>query len=111
MLYKTAKRIVIAVIGVTVLLLSIVGYVLPVVPGIPLTFLGLAILATEFIWARRLLRRVKASAQDLVTKFTGAKKVPAPATGADSPHSAANGTASGSPGTTAPPSASSKPPP
>ncbi len=110
MLYKTAKRIVIAVIGITVLLLSIVGYVLPVIPGIPLTFLGLAILATEFIWARRLLRRVKASAQDFVSKFTGSKKVTAPATGADSQQSAANHAASGSPGTSLPTSASANPP-
>lgn len=71
MVYQTAKRVVVAVVGVTVLLLSIVGYILPIIPGIPLTFLGLAILATEFIWARRLLKKVKASAQDLMNKVTG----------------------------------------
>ena len=57
-LYRNAKRIVIAVIGGTVVL---VGLVLIVTPGpafvvIPL---GLAILATEFVWAARLLRRVR----------------------------------------------------
>lgn len=57
-LYRHAKRVVVAVIGGTVVL---VGVVLLVTPGpafvvIPL---GLAILATEFVWARRLLRRVR----------------------------------------------------
>ena len=68
MLLKNARRLVIAVIGGTVLILSLVGYILPIIPGIPLTFLGLAILATEFVWAKRLLRKVKAQANALLDK-------------------------------------------
>lgn len=69
MLLKNARRLVIAVIGGTVLLLSLVGYIMPIIPGIPLTFLGLAILATEFVWAKRLLRKVKKQASALMDNF------------------------------------------
>jgi len=69
MVLKNARRVVIAVIGGTVLLLSLVGYIMPIIPGIPLTFLGLAILATEFVWAKRLLRKAKKQASALMDNF------------------------------------------
>jgi hypothetical protein len=52
------KRVIVAVVGGTILLF---GFALLVLPGpaflvIPL---GLAILATEFVWARRWLKRAK----------------------------------------------------
>lgn len=58
---KYARRVVIAIIGTTVLL---IGLVLLVTPGpafivIPV---GLAILATEFAWARHWLRVMRDSA-------------------------------------------------
>ena len=55
---RRVKRIVIAVIGFTVLLIGIAMIVLPG-PAILVIPLGLAILATEFVWARRLLKRLK----------------------------------------------------
>lgn len=69
MLLKSARRLVIAVIGGTVLLFSLVGYIMPIIPGIPLTFLGLAILATEFVWAKRLLRKAKDKAKEIMGGF------------------------------------------
>lgn len=78
MLYKSARRLVVAVFGVTILILSIVGYVLPVIPGIPLTLLGLAILGTEFIWARRLLKKVRTTAEDFVNRVRGRPQHPVP---------------------------------
>ena len=56
--YKAARRIVIAVVGATVVLL---GIVMIVTPGPALVFipLGLAILAIEFAWARRWLKRLR----------------------------------------------------
>jgi len=63
---RQAKRLVIAVIGFTVLvfggLLAIPG--IPG-PGILIIILGLAILATEFIWARKLYRRFKEGAHNI----------------------------------------------
>lgn len=50
------RRLIIGVIGGTVLLLGVAMVVLPG-PAIIVIPLGLAILGTEFIWARRLLRK------------------------------------------------------
>ena len=52
------KKFFIALIGGTVLLLGVVMMVLPG-PGLPIMAAGLAILATEFLWARRALRNAK----------------------------------------------------
>ncbi|HEY2103088.1 MAG TPA: PGPGW domain-containing protein [Chthoniobacterales bacterium] len=51
-----ARKVVIGVIGFTVLLLGAVMVVLPG-PSIIVIPIGLAILASEFAWARRILRR------------------------------------------------------
>lgn len=50
------RRLIIGVIGGTVLVLGVAMVVLPG-PAIIVIPLGLAILGTEFIWARRLLRK------------------------------------------------------
>ena len=68
MTYRQARRFVILVIGSTVLLLGIALIVLPG-PAILLIPAGLAILATEFLWARRLLARARGSLQTLKTKL------------------------------------------
>jgi len=52
------KRFVVALIGGTVLVIGIAMIVLPG-PALVVIPAGLAILATEFIWARRALRRCK----------------------------------------------------
>ena len=52
------KKVVVAVIGTTVVLFGIVMIVLPG-PAIIVIPLGLAILASEFAWARRVMRRGK----------------------------------------------------
>lgn len=56
--YRKARRIVIAVIGGTVLLVGIALLVLPG-PAFLVIPAGLAILGLEFAWARRWLRSVK----------------------------------------------------
>jgi tellurite resistance protein TerC len=59
---KYAKRLVILVVGMTVLLIGIAMIVLPG-PGLVVIPIGLAILATEFAWARRWLRAMRDSAE------------------------------------------------
>jgi uncharacterized protein (TIGR02611 family) len=59
---RQAKRVIIAVVGVTVLLIGIAMIVLPG-PAFIVIPLGLAILAVEFAWARRLLNKVKTKLQ------------------------------------------------
>jgi len=62
--YREARRVVILIVGMTVVLLGIIMLALPF-PGILTILLGLTILAIEFAWARRWLKRVRAMA-DLV---------------------------------------------
>ena len=56
--YRAARRIVIAVVGTTVVLL---GIIMIVTPGPALVFvpMGLAILAIEFTWAKRWLKKLR----------------------------------------------------
>jgi tellurite resistance protein TerC len=56
--YRQARRIVIGMIGGTVLLFGLALVVLPG-PAILVIPAGLAILATEFAWAKRWLRKAK----------------------------------------------------
>ena len=56
---KFLKRIVIAIVGFTVLLVGVAMVILPG-PAFIIIPLGLAILATEFVWAQRLLSKAKA---------------------------------------------------
>ena len=61
LVFKTlgqAKRLVIIVIGFTILAAGVVMIVLPG-PAILVIPVGLTILATEFIWAKKLLFTVK----------------------------------------------------
>jgi hypothetical protein len=51
----------VALLGGTVLLIGILLLVLPG-PGLPIVAAGLAILASEFLWARRALRNAKGAA-------------------------------------------------
>jgi len=60
--YRGAKRIAVLVVGGTLLLFGALLLVLPG-PGLPLVFLGLTVLATEFLWARLWLRRARVTAR------------------------------------------------
>jgi tellurite resistance protein TerC len=51
-----ARKIVIAVIGTTILLIGVALIVLPG-PAFIVIPIGLSILASEFIWARRVIKR------------------------------------------------------
>ena len=55
---KQAKRLIIIVVGFTVLLLGVAMILLPG-PAFIMIPLGLGILATEFVWARTLLNKFK----------------------------------------------------
>jgi uncharacterized protein (TIGR02611 family) len=59
---RQAKRLVIAVVGFTVLAIGLAMIVLPG-PAFIVIPVGLAILATEFFWARNLLNKVKTKLQ------------------------------------------------
>lgn len=68
--YKMARRVVVAVVGFTLLVLGAV-LSLPLVPGpgFVVVLAGLALLAAEFVWARRLLKRFKKEGVKLGRRF------------------------------------------
>ena len=55
---KNIKRAIIFVIGITIFLIGLALLFLPG-PGILIIIVGLVILAVEFIWARKMLKRIK----------------------------------------------------
>ena len=61
---RQAKRLIIAIIGFTVLLIGLAMVVLPG-PAFIVIPIALGILATEFIWAKKLLDRVKNRASNV----------------------------------------------
>ena len=67
------RRIIIGVIGGTVLVIGVVMIVLPG-PAVVVIPLGLAILATEFVWARLWLRKVRKLVVQAKDKVSHGKK-------------------------------------
>jgi tellurite resistance protein TerC len=63
--YRTARKIVIGVVGASVLALGVAMLVLPG-PAFVVIPAGLAILSLEFAWARHWLRAVRARGQQAV---------------------------------------------
>ncbi|MDD2733674.1 MAG: PGPGW domain-containing protein [Desulfuromonadaceae bacterium] len=55
---KQTKRLIVTIVGVSVLVIGIAMIVLPG-PAIVVIPIGLGILATEFVWARNLLHKIK----------------------------------------------------
>ena len=68
MTYKVARRIVITVLGVTVLLLGLALIVLPG-PAFVVIPAGLAILSLEFAWARHWLHKLKDGTHQVLNAF------------------------------------------
>lgn len=65
---EQAKRLIKVVVGFTVVLFGCVMLVTPG-PGLAAIVGGLAILATEFVWARRLMKRFKEEAVNAKNSF------------------------------------------
>jgi uncharacterized protein (TIGR02611 family) len=68
-LYRMIRRLIVFILGMSVLLVGIVMIVAPG-PAFVVIPLGLAILATEFVWARTILHRLK----DRLVNSTGDQK-------------------------------------
>lgn len=67
---RHARRVVVAVVGGTLVLLGIAMLLLPG-PALLVIPLGLSVLAIEFAWARRWLRHVRDRVRDAGSSFGG----------------------------------------
>ena len=65
---KQAKRLITVVFGFTILLVGIIMLVTPG-PGIAAIILGLALLGTEFLWAKKLMKRFNHHANNVKNSF------------------------------------------
>jgi tellurite resistance protein TerC len=75
MTYRLARRIVVGVVGGTVLLIGLALLVLPG-PALVVIPVGLAILGVEFAWARHWLHKLRAGATDLINSINGRQRFP-----------------------------------
>jgi len=66
--FAEARRVVILVVGSTLILVGLALLVLPG-PGIPVILFGLVVLSVEFLWARRWLKQIRSTLGDLEGKF------------------------------------------
>jgi uncharacterized protein (TIGR02611 family) len=64
---RLARKIIVLVVGGSVVLFGVALIVLPG-PAFIVIPAGLAILATEFVWARRILRRLRDRANQLISR-------------------------------------------
>ncbi len=70
---EQVRRVFLIIAGFTLLLAGGVMLVTPG-PGMLVIFLGLGLLAAEFVWARRLMDRIKHEGGRLVNRFAVTKK-------------------------------------
>ncbi|HVP74156.1 MAG TPA: PGPGW domain-containing protein [Phycisphaerales bacterium] len=82
---RPVRRVIVGVIGGTLLLLAVAGMILPIMPGVIFLPLGLAILAVEFAWAARWLKKVRQTAQSVRNRMRGATATQKPEEAGDSP--------------------------
>lgn len=66
---KKVKKLIVAVIGFTILFIGIIVIFTPG-PAIVIIPVGLAVLATEFVWAEKLLHRFKNKINDVRNGFS-----------------------------------------
>jgi hypothetical protein len=74
---RSGKRIAVTIAGFVLVLAGLAGLLLPIVPGWLLIIPGLALLATEYVWAQRLLRIAKekaTQAKDMLLRKKGASE-------------------------------------
>ena len=73
---RNGKRIAVSVVGSVLVVAGVLMLVLPG-PGLLVIIAGLAILATEYVWAERMLNLAKQRAEQAKNKVFGRKEPPA----------------------------------
>jgi uncharacterized protein (TIGR02611 family) len=92
---RSSWRVGVTVVGLALVIAGLAGVVLPVLPGPLLVIAGLAVLATEYVWARRALDMAKRrfnQARDMARRRRSRKRGPqagpdAPSPGPGGPYS------------------------
>ena len=56
---RVLRRAGVLAVALVFLLLGCAGLLLPIIPGLPLLALAFVLLATEFVWAHRIVQRIR----------------------------------------------------
>ncbi len=70
---KIVKKVIVLLVGWGFVALGVIGLFLPVLQGILFLLIGLLILSTEYVWAHRLVQRVRARFPAIAAKCDDAK--------------------------------------
>lgn len=73
---RNSRRVAITIVGFILLLGGLAGLALPILPGWLLIIAGLAVLGTEYMWARRMLDEAKKRAKQAAEKVRRRKRQP-----------------------------------
>ncbi|MGH2727983.1 MAG: PGPGW domain-containing protein [Actinomycetota bacterium] len=71
---RNSRRVAITIVGFVLLLAGLAGLALPLLPGWLLLIAGLAVLGTEYMWARRMLDEAKKRAKQAAEKVRRRKR-------------------------------------
>jgi tellurite resistance protein TerC len=71
---EQVRRVFLIIAGFTLLLAGVVMLVTPG-PGMLVIFLGLGLIAAEFVWARRLMDRIKQESGRVVDRIAATAKI------------------------------------
>lgn len=82
---RSSKRVAVTVVGFALLGAGLAGLIFPILPGWLLIIVGLAVLATEYAWARSLLNQAKDRAKRARNKFRRKPAAPEPPVPTDQP--------------------------
>lgn len=70
---KMIKKAVVLAVGWAFIVLGVAGLFLPILQGVLFLIIGLVILSTEYVWAHRLLQRVRQRFPGVASKSDEAK--------------------------------------
>ena len=70
---KFLKKVIVLFVGWGFVALGVIGLFVPVLQGILFLLIGLLILSTEYVWAHRLVQRVRARFPAIASKCDDAK--------------------------------------
>ena len=67
------KRLLGLAAGWSFVALGVLGIILPILPGLPFLVIGITVLSAEYVWARKLLQKLRDRFPSLISRSDAAK--------------------------------------